>query len=666
MPKSLHAKLFEPITVRKTTFKNRIAFAPLGMVMMSDSRGGFSQRAQDYYVERAKGGTGLVMSGVTLGSYDEMCAFATPCAAYDPVWFAKTTWSMNERIHAFNSTMFLQVSGGFGRAMMPPMGTTFWAPSTIENRWDPSIEHRAMTTAEIDRWIKGMIAAAASARHAQFDGVEIHAVHEGYLLDQFATALYNHRTDEWGGCLENGLKPAIKVVQGIKEICGDDFPVSLRFSLKGFVKAIRQGALPGEEFEEAARDYDEGLRAAHLLKDAGYDLFNVDAGTYDSWYWNHPPMYFNQKGIYRTFGHRMKEDGIKTPIILAGRMDDPDMSVGSLGPDCDMIALGRPLLADAAWPNKVKRGQIEEIRPCLSCHAGCMARLEQGQQISCAVNPACGRERTFRLVPTTEPKKVLVVGGGVGGMEAARVAALRGHAVTLWERTDRLGGELRLSGAPDFKQDDLKLLAWYERQLRRLPITVELNHEATAAEVDASDFDVVVVGTGAKPISVDLGGPAGKTVLADEIIAGTVEPGERVAVIGGGLVGCETALSLAQHGHKVTVVEMLPKILRGGEGMCFANYDMLKDLLALNKVEVLESTSADHVEEAGLVVRKKDGSLATVEADTVMESLGYRADSALYDELQDSDKLVYNIGDSNGVGLIMDAIWDAYQLCMEI
>ena len=263
MPKSLHAKLFEPITVRKTTFKNRIAFAPLGMVMMSDSRGGFSQRAQDYYVERAKGGTGLVMSGVTLGSYDEMYAFATPCAAYDPVWFAKTTWSMNERIHAFNSTMFLQVSGGFGRALMPPMGTTFWAPSTIENRWDPSIEHRAMTTAEIDRWIKGMIAAAASARHAQFDGVEIHAVHEGYLLDQFATALYNHRTDEWGGCLENGLKPAIKVVQGIKEICGDDFPVSLRFSLKGFVKAIHQGALPGEEFEEAARDYDE-LSLIHI------------------------------------------------------------------------------------------------------------------------------------------------------------------------------------------------------------------------------------------------------------------------------------------------------------------------------------------------------------------------------------------------------------------
>lgn len=666
MSKSPYAKLFEPITVRRTTFKNRIAFAPLGMVMMSDSRGGFSERAQDYYVERAKGGTGLVMSGVTLGSYDEMYTFATPCAAYDPVWFAKTTWSMNERIHAFNSRMFLQVSGGFGRAMMPPMGTTFWAPSKIENRWDPSIEHREMTTAEIDRWIKGMIAAAASAQHAQFDGVEIHAVHEGYLLDQFATALYNHRTDEWGGSLENGLKPAIRVVQGIKEACGDDFPVSLRFSLKGFVRAIRQGALPGEEFEEAARDYDEGLRAAHLLEDAGYDLFNVDAGTYDSWYWNHPPMYFNKKGIYRAFGRRMKEDGIKAPIILAGRMDDPALAVESLGPDCDMIALGRPLLADASWPDKVKRGKVEEIRPCLSCHAGCMARLEQGQQISCAVNPACGRERTFRLVPTTEPKQVLVVGGGVGGMEAARVAALRGHAVTLWEKSDRLGGELCLSGAPDFKHDDLALLAWYERQLERLPITVELGHEATAAEVDASDFDVVVVGTGATPITMDLGGPEGKTVVADEVIAGTVTPGERVVVIGGGLVGCETALSLAQQGHTVTIVEMLPKIMQGGAGMCFANYDMLRDLLAFNKVKVLESTTADHVDEAGLVVRTPDGARATIEADTVMESLGYREDTRLYDELRDSDKLVYNIGDSNKVGLIMNAIWDAYQLCMEI
>lgn len=314
----------------------------------------------------------------------------------------------------------------------------------------------------------------------------------------------------------------------------------------------------------------------------------------------------------------------------------------------------------------MKTGRVADIRPCLGCHAGCMARLESGQQISCAVNPACGRERAFRLVPTCEPKRVLVVGGGAGGMEAARVAAIRGHDVTLWERSGRLGGELHLSGAPDFKKDDLELLAWYERQLAKLPVKIELRHDATAEEIEASSYDVVILGTGAHPINVNFGGPEGKTVVADRVISGEVEPGERVAIIGGGLVGCETALSLAQHGHAVTIVEMLPKIMKGGEGICFANYDMLKDLLAFHKVAIYEGTAADHVDEEGLVVKLSDGTLKTIPADTVIESLGYRPDNALYQALADGDKLVYNIGDSNRVGLIMNAIWDAYQLAMEI
>lgn len=293
-------------------------------------------------------------------------------------------------------------------------------------------------------------------------------------------------------------------------------------------------------------------------------------------------MCFGHKGIYREFGRAMKEDGVKAPIILAGSMDDPQMACDSLGTDCDMIGLGRPLLADPEWPNKVQTNHVEDIRPCLSCHAGCMARIECGQQISYAVNPACGRERAFRLVPTAQPKRVLVVGGGVGGMEAARVCALRGHDVTLWEKSDRLDGELYLSGAPDFKKDDLELLAWYKRQVAKLPIKVELNRAASAKEIDSS------------------------------------------------------------------------------------NYDMLKDLLAYNKVTVYESTSADHVTDEGLVVKHADGTQQTIPCDTVVESLGYRSDDGLYQELHDSDKLVYNIGDSNKVGLIMNAIWDAYQLSMEL
>ncbi|MCH3968190.1 MAG: FAD-dependent oxidoreductase [Atopobiaceae bacterium] len=657
------SKLFEPIRIGSLTVKNRISMAPLGMVCMSDSRGGFTQRAQDYYVERARGGTGLVMSGVTLANYDEMHDFSVPCAAYDPVWFAKTTHEMIGRIHAFDSVMFLQISAGFGRVVIPPMAKRFYAPSDQENRWDPSIHQQGMTADEIHKLIRDMVACAASAQHAGFDGVEVHAVHEGYLLDQFAIGLYNERGDEYGGSLENRLRPAIEIVQGIHAACGDDYPVSLRYSLKSFVKAIRHGALPGEDFDEKGKDLEEGLEAAHILEQAGYDMFNVDAGTYDSWYWNHPPMYF-QKGMYREFARAMKENGIKAPIICAGRMDDPDMAADSIGRDCDLIGLGRPLLADPDWANKVKVGDEADIRPCLSCQQGCLARLAEGQPLSCAVNPACGRERDFALTPTATPRKVLVVGGGVAGMEAARALAIRGHKVTLWEKSDHLGGNVCVGSAPDFKSDDRALVAWYTRQLDKLPVDVHLGQEATRKNILAAHADVVVVASGATPIQVDLGGK-GLPVLADDVLTGKVTPGNRVCIVGGGLVGCETALWLAEQGHEVAIVEATSQILGGGEGMCFANYDMLKDELAFHHVTLYESSTASEVKEASVVVSTPGGN-HEIPADTTLLAVGYRADTRLYDELSREDVITYDIGDSRHVHNIMGAIWDAYQLAMEL
>lgn len=660
--KNPYQKLFQPITINKLRVKNRISLAPLGMVCMSDPRGGFTQEAQDYYVERARGGTGLVMSGVTLANYDEMHDFSVPCAAYDPVWFAKTTRPMNERIHAFGSVMFLQISAGFGRVVIPPMAKKLYAPSDQENRWDPSLHQKAMSVDEIHKLEHDMIACAASARHAGFDGVEIHAVHEGYLLDQFAIALYNHRDDEYGGSLENRLRPAINIVRGIKEVCGEDYPVSLRYSLKSFVKAIRQGALPGEEFEERGKDLEEGLEAARILEQAGYDMFNVDAGTYDSWYWNHPPMYF-EPGMYREFGRLMKKT-VSVPIILAGRMDDPQMACESLGRDCDLIGLGRPLLADAFWPNKVQTGDVEDIRPCLSCQQGCLARLAEGLPLSCAVNPACGRERDFALVPTATPKRVLVVGGGLAGMEAARVCAIRGHKVELWERSNSLGGEVRLGDVPDFKADDRALLAWYERQMQAEPIQLKMGVEATKESVEASGAQIVIVATGATPVRLDLG-ERNHVCLADDILAGTQEAGHEVVVVGGGLVGCETGLWLAQQGHHVTIIEAQGKILSAGEGMCFANYDMLKDELAFNGVNVYEGSRVTSVDDGSVRIDTPAGEKG-LPADTVMVAVGYRSDTALYDSLEGGSQLVYNIGDSRHVHNIMQAIWDGYQLAMDL
>jgi 2-enoate reductase len=373
-------------------------------------------------------------------------------------------------------------------------------------------------------------------------------------------------------------------------------------------------------------------------------------------------MYF-EPGMYREFGRLMKQT-VSVPIILAGRMDDPEMACESLGRDCDLIGLGRPLLADPYWANKVQTGDLADIRPCLSCQQGCLARLAEGQMLSCAVNPACGRERDFALIPTATPKHILVVGGGLAGMEAARVCAIRGHNVELWERSDSLGGEIKLGDVPDFKRDDRALLAWYKRQMELEPVNVKLNKEATKQEIINSGAEIVILATGAVPVRLDFGGK-NHVCLADDILSGKQKAGQNVVVVGGGLVGCETGLWLAQHGHHVSVVEAKDKILSGGQGMCFANYDMLKDELAFNKMPVYESSTVDSVQDSSIVLNTPQGK-KELPADTVMVAVGYRPDTSLYDSLRDGTQLLYNIGDSRHVHNIMQAIWDGYQLAMNL
>jgi 2-enoate reductase len=397
-----YQNLFEPLTVGKLTIKNRIAMAPLGMIAMADACGGFSENAQEYYIERAKGGTGLIITGVTNVNYNEMSTLLMPCASYNPLMFAKSCAPMNERIHAYDARIFLQLTGGFGRVAIPPLMKNAIAPSDQENRWDPSIHHKAMTIDNIRELTASFVTCAIVAKESKFDGIEIHAVHEGYLLDQFAIALYNKRNDEYGGDLRGRLKITTDIVKNIKAACGEDFPVSLRYSLKSFVKGIRRGALPGEDFVEQGKDIAEGIEAAKILVEAGYDLLNVDAGTYDAWYWNHPPMYF-EKGMYREFGKILKQN-VTVPIILAGRMDNPEMACEALGNCCDIVSYGRPLLADAYLPEKIRTENLEDIRPCLSCHQGCLDRLAHGLPLSCAVNPACGREKSFAITQTKNKK----------------------------------------------------------------------------------------------------------------------------------------------------------------------------------------------------------------------------------------------------------------------
>ena len=569
---------------------------------------------------------------------------------------------MNERIHAYGTKIFLQLTGGFGRVAIPLLMEKAIAPSPQENIWDPSIQHKAMTIEEIKQLVASFVACADIAKKSKFDGVEIHAVHEGYLLDQFAIALYNKRSDEYGGDLRGRLKIAIDIVKGIKASCGETFPVSLRYSLKSFVKAIRQGALPGEEFSEQGKDFAEGIEAAKILVEAGYDLLNVDAGTYDSWYWNHPPMYF-QKGMYRDFGKLLKEN-VQVPIILAGRMDDPQMACEALDTCCDIVGYGRPLLADPYLPEKIRTEKLEDIRPCLSCHQGCLDRLAHGLPISCAVNPACGRERSLAITPAIVIKNVLIVGGGLAGMEAARVCAIRGHKVTLLEKGTQLGGNIIPGSVPDFKEDDRALLKWYEVQLAKLPVEIRFGCEADPEMIEKSMADVVIFATGSSPVKLEFSGK-NHVCTADEILISKEKAGTNIIVVGGGLVGCETGLWLRQQGKNVTIVETLPKIFGGGADICFANYDMLKDLLAFNKIDVFCNSSVTAVSDDSVTVKTPEGE-KEIKADTILVAIGYRSNSGLYDSMTSSNKVVYNVGDSRNVHNIMYAIWDAYQLAREL
>ena len=659
-----YSALFEPAYIGKLKLKNKMAMAPMGPIGYADPHFAYNQRLQDYYVERAKGGIGLIITGVTTVNVDVegIGSPGIPCVTKNPKAFVHNGNQMNERIHAYGAKIFLQMTANAGRSTMPGMTKNNIAPSPQGNRFDPSVQHREMSKEEIAQYTRDFVKGAVIAKRSGFDGVEIHAVHEGYLLDQFAIAIYNHRTDEYGGCLENRLRFATDIVKGIKHACGEDFPVSLRFSLKSCMKGLRQGALPGEEYEEAGRDIEEGIAAARILVAAGYDALNVDAGTYDSWYWNHPPMYFEEEGMYRSFGEILKKE-VDVPIILAGRMENPDIAVDALGKSCDIVEYGRQLLADPDYPEKLRTDRLDEVRPCLGCHEGCLGRISKAP-VSCAVNPACGRERIYGLAAAARKKNILIAGGGVAGCESARVLAERGHEVHLYEKSKRLGGNLIPGGVPSFKRYDHELIKWYERQLELLGVDVHLNSEVSVEQIRNSSADVIITATGSSPVLLKQDSLKG-AVTADDILMGRKEAGDKVVIIGGGLVGCETGLWLAKQGKEVTVVEMLGQILGGPHGMPFMNWSMLTDLMKFHHMKVMTNASVTSIDGKKVTVAQ-NGKDTILEADTVIFAVGYKSENSLYESIRDLNKSVYNIGDSAQVHNIMYAIWNAYEIARNI
>lgn len=680
---SNYPHLFSPVTVGNVEIPNRIAMMPMGVFsprLMNPKTGAYTKDGADYYIERAKGGTGLIVTGLVP---------VIPMPFMNPVnhpdaYISEMKYLM-DGVHEHGGKIFIQLTAMTGRAAHlenQAAARALPAPSETPNVWDPTITSRAITKEEIRQYIVNFAQAAYEVKQAGGDGVEIHAVHEGYLLDQFAIGFYNRRTDEYGGCLENRLRFPREIVEAIKEKCGRDFPVSVRYSVRSYVKDFNRGALPGEDFEEKGRDLEEGILVARKLEEYGYDMLNCDNGSYDSWFWPHPPVYMPKACNLQDVS--AVKAAVSIPVVCAGRFDDPALADRAIAEGkIDMMGMGRPLLADPELGKKFYEGRLSDVRPCISCHQGCLGRIFQNKDISCAVNPACGREKSYALKPADVKKKILVIGGGLGGMEAARVCAIRGHEVDLYEKKNELGGVFIAAAAPDFKEDDKSLLQWYKKQMSDTGVRIHLGEEAVEATI--AGYDVVFVATGAKERRLDIPGfDSPNVTYAVDTLLGKDIQGEAVIVVGGGLTGCEIAYDLSKKGKKVTLIEMTETILNAF-GLSAANYNMLMELLDHYKVDVMKNTIVESYQDGIATVIETQKNYPNnanrakrmfalgpqgmkvkheIKADHIVVSVGYLSDNTLYEKIKGEN--VYLIGDAKQPTNIMDAIWAAYETAMHI
>jgi 2-enoate reductase len=658
--------LFEPIQIGKVEIKNRIAMAPMGVGAMMNPDGSYGPRALDYFAERVRGGVGLIITNVF--KVENECDPLKPGMGFPLLSHACISGfsEIAELAHAFGARIFVQLSAGFGRAAMPLiLRGRPGSASAVPNYWDPSITCRELSTEEVETMVKTFGPAAEMLARCGIDGVELHG-HEGYLLDQFMTALWNRRTDKYGGDMAGRITLLFEILHEIRKYCGRDFPVQYRFGLKHYIKGFGAGALPGEEYEEAGRDVEEGLQIARMLEKEGFDSLHVDAGCYDSWYWAHPPGYHDYGCMVDMAAKVKKVVGV--PVIAVGRLEVPDLAERVVREGkADMIAIGRGLLSDPFWARKVAEGRPNRIRPCIGCHDGCMGRLTTGKVTSCSVNPSCGRERSYALTPAHEPRRVMIVGGGVAGMEAGRVAALRGHGVTLYEKSDRLGGHVAEAAMIPFKTGEPRLLDWYKTELEELRLDIRMKIEVTPDLIDRENPDVIIVATGSIPIVPDVPGIHGRNVVsACDLIADGRDTGARVVVVGGGQVGCETALWLAQKGKMVTVIERLNDVLVADRSLPHMNRIMLLDLMKYHKVEVITGAALLEATEQEAVIERKDFRRDALPADTVVLAAGLSPVQGVYRALQGRHPDLYLIGDARAAKNIMNAVWDAYEVARAI
>ncbi len=679
--------LFTPWKIGNVEIKNRIVMCPMGGTSLFGwfelTGCGFDKEAAKLFLERAQNNVGLIIPGIA----PLRDTFWGKWLWQNPKMFEELKVFMDE-IHATGAKLFIQLTAGMGRswaitelvgplhknkvtrAIVKPIIDTsheLACPSEQPARWAPDIICPEMTKEQIHEIIEAFAKTAKLCKDAGVDGVEVHAVHEGYLLDQFAIEFFNKRTDEYGGSFENRYRFAAEVVHAIKEACGDDFPVSLRYSVESKLKGFQKGIVPGEDAPEMGRTMEESERAAKYLQDAGYDMLNADNGTYDSWYWAHPPMYMPQNCNLDDVAHI--KNFVDIPVVCAGRME-PDVAAEAIAAGkIDGMGVARQFLVDPQWITKLIEDRLEDIKPCICCHSGCFNFSSSKGHYNtqdltdtmglarCALNAETMQSKKHYIKPAKKVKNIAIIGGGIGGMEAALVCAKRGHKVTLYEKSGELGGVFIAAAAPSFKEKDRDLIAWYKRELTKYPIEVKLNCEVK--DVASLGADEVIVATGSKANRIPVPG-ADKAIQAVDFLLGKETVGENVTIIGGGLTGCEIAYELYLQGKKPTIIEMQDDLIVT-PGICLANTSFLRDFFEANKVPVYLETGVKEIKDGVVLAAKKDGTVVEIPTDSVILSVGYKSAP-----IAEKSKHVHIIGDAAKVGNLRTVIWGAWDVAMKL
>ncbi len=684
-----YSALFTPWKIGNVEIKNRIVLCPMGGTSlfgwMEHTGNHFDKEAAKFFLEKAKNNVGLIIPGIA----PIRSTFMGQWLYQNKKMFDELKVFMDE-IHKTGAKLFIQITAGMGRSWAIPTPLVMLhnapvirdvikpiinipyqsaSPSELPSRWSDKVKTRAITVKEIEEIIDAFAKTAELCKAAGVDGIEVHAVHEGYLLDQFTLKYTNNRTDEYGGSFENRYRFPVEIVKAIKAKCGDDYPVSLRYSVTSKVKDFCEGALPGEEYTEIGRDMCESEKAAKYLEEAGYDMLNAHNGTYDSWYWAHPPMYMPLNCNLEDVAHIKKF--VNIPVVCAGRME-PDVGAKAIEDGMiDGMGVARQFLADAEWVTKLIENRMEDIRPCICCHNACFNMshykgVANAQSIydashiaRCALNPTVMQSDKYKIIPAEKSKNVAVIGGGIGGMEAAIVCAKRGHKVTLYEKSDRLGGVFIAAAAPSYKEKDRMLIAWYEREIAKYP-EIEIKFNSEIKDVSELGADEIIVATGAKARKLPVKGAAKGIEAVDYLLHRQEVFGENVVIVGGGLTGCEIAYELYLEGKKPVIIEMQNDLIVA-KGVCLANSSYLRDFFKTNKVPVHLETRLNEITDDGVIVTNKDGETVSISADSVILSVGYTPAP-----IAKKSKNVHIIGDAKAVGNLRTVIWNAWDVCMKI